>query len=217
MAKIKISPLTYLILKQVEKKSNADGYAYNPDTEICGYTFDTKGKTLCTKDQSGFSKSLGIINSLDKKIVDDPTLAAANEKISNQYTDYKAKGGKKEWKKWLDEDYYKTEEGQGVLAGIGKLGGLLGGLFGDQTAPDMSTAQGNGGGKTSAISPIWFVLIALLVVGSLVALFIVAGGGIKKPKAATPVPAPPAPASVPQPAPTPAPQPVITEAGAVLG
>ncbi len=203
--KIQMSPLAYLIFKQIEGYSNADADYYLTDKGTCELSLKSSTKTKCSDAQ---------IKAMNAAIANNPKLAEVDQNISNEYQMYVAKGGSKDWKKWLDEDYYKTEEGKNILEGLGKIGGYLGGLFGEQATPDLPSTTGEKKTSLAGISPIWFIFIILLIVGSLVALFMVAGT-TKKPKDAS-APAP-APVPVPAPAPAPAADGGLVEDGAVIG
>lgn len=196
--KKKISPLTYLIIRETEQYHNAAGYVITKDAK-CEWTVDVKNKIPCTPKSLSSTAAL----ELDNKITSNPTTQAVNEEISQDYKDYQLKGGKKKLQQWLDEDYYKTEEGKQVLEAVGKLGGILGGLFGEQdivTSPKSSQPPS----KIAGIKPIWLILIILGIVAALVGLFIAAGKGkgeakVEAATASAPVSHNPSPVPAPQP------------------
>ena len=208
-----ITPLTYLIMKQHERKSNVEGYAYNSKGECKKKLFLSDKDIVCNPNKT--------VDLLNTAITNDPKMQTTNAEINKLYTDYKAKGGKSTIEKWLDEDYYKTEEGQGVLEGLKQVGGLLGGLFGNQEAPESSiTASTSGGGtKIAGVKPVWAIIIILAVLASLIGLFVVVGRSSAKKKTSALPSVTPTPQSTPDPKPASIPiaEPVIVPSNAIEG
>jgi len=192
--KKKISPLTYLLINYGEHKLNASGYAYTSTGECKKKLFLSDKDIQCDPNKK--------VDLLNNAIATNPIMQNKEKEINDSYTDYKAKGGTKPFQKYLDEDYYKTEEGKDMLASLDQVGGLLSGLFGNQEAPETNIGNNVSKTKIAGVSPVWLIIIILAVLASLIALFIVAGGGkSKKSSTATTVTQPAQPAPTPQLAP----------------